>query len=120
MLELRASEGAFVLLDEYLRDAGFFGGGAEAVVADVYLGYGLSQAVRRRTEPPPPEPCRLPLLACRIRGVDDAPRPPGGFAIGDWDRSWSDGEYVEAIQRVRAAIGRGDVYQVNLVQHLSA
>ena len=33
-------------------------------MADVYLGYGLSNALRRRREPSPPEPCPLPPLLC--------------------------------------------------------
>ena len=37
-----------------------------------------------------------------------------------WERSWTDADYADAVEPVRAAIGRGDVYQVNLVQHLSA
>jgi para-aminobenzoate synthetase component 1 len=37
-----------------------------------------------------------------------------------WERSWAESDYAEAVEAVRAAIGRGDVYQVNLVQHLSA
>jgi para-aminobenzoate synthetase component 1 len=41
-------------------------------------------------------------------------------SIGSWRRSWSDTDYAGAVESVRAAIGRGDVYQVNLVQHLSA
>ena len=41
-------------------------------------------------------------------------------AIGSWERSWADSDYAEAVEAVRAAIGRGDVYQVNLVQHLAA
>ena len=40
--------------------------------------------------------------------------------LGEWERSWSDDEYASAIEAVRAAIARGDVYQTNLVQHLSA
>jgi len=40
--------------------------------------------------------------------------------VEDWQRSWSDDGYRAAIEAVRAAIARGDVYQVNLVQHLSA
>ena len=44
----------------------------------------------------------------------------GSLAIGDWERTWTAAEYGAAIEDVRAAIGRGDVYQVNLVQHLSA
>jgi len=42
------------------------------------------------------------------------------WQIGDWERSWSDGEYAAAVEAVRSAIADGDVYQVNLVQHLSA
>ena len=34
--------------------------------------------------------------------------------------TWSESDYRHAIDEVRRAIGRGDVYQVNLVQHLSA
>ncbi len=33
---------------------------------------------------------------------------------------WTEADYGEAVEAVRAAIGRGDVYQVNLVQHLAA
>jgi para-aminobenzoate synthetase component 1 len=62
----------------------------------------------------------LPLLDCRIRPADQAPRPASGYAIGAWERSWDDAGYAGAIERVRDAIGRGEVYQVNLVQHLRA
>ena len=44
----------------------------------------------------------------------------GGFSIGDWQRTWSPAEHAAAVDAVRDAIARGDVYQVNLVQHLSA
>ena len=40
--------------------------------------------------------------------------------IGDWEHTWTEAEYRDAVSAVRRAIGRGDVYQVNLVQHLSA
>jgi para-aminobenzoate synthetase component 1 len=43
-----------------------------------------------------------------------------GVSIGRWERSWTETEYADAVEAVRDAIGRGDVYQVNLVQHLSA
>jgi anthranilate/para-aminobenzoate synthase component I len=43
-----------------------------------------------------------------------------GFAVGDWIPSWAPEAYATAIDDVRAAIARGDVYQVNLVQHLDA
>ena len=43
-----------------------------------------------------------------------------GYEVGEWERSWDDAGYAAAIEAVRAAIARGDVYQANLVQHLSA
>ena len=119
MLELWSHEQAFERLEGYLRAGGFFGGRTDGVVADVYLGYGLSEALRRGASPPPPEPCRLPLLACGIREDESAP-VGGDFRIGDWETTWDEAEYADAIEAVRAAIERGDVYQVNLVQHLSA
>jgi para-aminobenzoate synthetase component I len=91
------------------------------VVADLYLGYGLSEPLRRSPVPAPPEPCALPLLACRIRSAAERSLlAHGHYLVGSWERSWSDAAYAAAIESVRAAIGRGDVYQVNLVQHLSA
>jgi para-aminobenzoate synthetase component 1 len=91
-------------------------------VADLFLGYRLSEPLRRGDTPPPPEPCRLPVLACRIRDARETPQVtlcylPG---FGPWERSWDDEGYAGAIEAVRAAIARGDAYQVNLVQHLSA
>jgi para-aminobenzoate synthetase component I len=120
MLELHSPDGAFAAIEAYLRDAGFFGGRAEGVVADLYLGYGLSAAIRREAWPSPPEPCPLPLAACRVRAKDEAAPGSGSFRIGEWKRTWEDDAYAEAVEAVKAAIARGDVYQVNLVQHLAA
>ena len=119
MLELFQQDGAFEALEAYLRDAGFDDPGNQ-LVADVYLGYALSQTLRRASSPPPAEPCRLPLLACRVRQEEPRLPPPGRFRVGEWTRSWTDDGYATAIEAVREAIARGDVYQVNLVQHLSA
>jgi para-aminobenzoate synthetase component 1 len=117
MLELREPHGAFGALDDYLD--GFWG--REGVAADLYLGYGLAQAIRRVEAPAPPEPCPLPLLACRVRPESErVPEPSAGPAIGAWEATWSPRAYAAAVAAVRAAIERGDVYQVNLVQHLSA
>lgn len=130
-LELHEADGAFERLEAWLRERGFFAPGGEELVADLYLGYGLSQAIRRDAASPPPEPCPLPLLACVVRSgndhvvhADDEMRDGGihgvGFALGGWERTWSEDDYRGAVDAVRAAIGRGDVYQVNLVQHLAA
>jgi para-aminobenzoate synthetase component 1 len=105
-------------LELALEEEGFFG--RDDLVADVYLGYGLSRALRRRAEPGPPEPCRLPAAAVEIRDADGPPRSAGGYRVGEWRRTWTDEAYAAAIGSVQEAIARGDVYQVNLVQHLSA
>ena len=128
MLELWSAAGAFEQIEEYLRGAGFFRPGVEALVADVYLGYGLSEPLRRSAAPPPPEPCRLPLAAVSVRDTAQRDTAQGlslsperdTLRIGMWERSWTEGAYGAAVEEVRAAIERGDVYQVNLVQHLSA
>jgi para-aminobenzoate synthetase component 1 len=112
--------GSLIEVEDVLRCEGFFEGGADGLVADVYLGYGLSSAIRRGTEPAPPEPCPLPLAAVNIRSADKPPSRPGAWKIGEWERAWSDAEYGAAVEAVRDAIAAGDVYQVNLVQHLSA
>ncbi len=119
MLELWSPEGAFERIEAYLRERGFFEPGGDELVADVYLGYGLSAPLRRSAAPSPPEPCRLPLAAASVRDTSRA-SSAGHVRIGRWERTWTDEEYAAAVEEVRAAIERGDVYQVNLVQHLSA
>jgi para-aminobenzoate synthetase component 1 len=122
VLELNEAPGAFEAIEGWLRDRGFFQPGGERLVADIYLGYGLSERIRRETSPAPPEPCAaLPLAACRI--ATEAPPPSKSaerFAVGAWQRTWAPTKYAAAVEQVREAIARGDVYQVNLVQHLSA
>jgi para-aminobenzoate synthetase component 1 len=122
-LELREAEEAFRRIEEWLRERGFFAPGGEDLVADLYLGYGLSRTIRRGSAPDPPERCAaLPLAACSVRAEPysvvqyvNERRP-----IGAWEHTWTASEYAAAVESVRAAIARGDVYQVNLVQHLSA
>jgi para-aminobenzoate synthetase component 1 len=120
VLEIWTADDAFGRIDRYLRGAGFFEGGADGLCADLFLGYGLSWRLRRMAWPAPSEPCRLPLAACRIRPVGEPVPAAGSFALGDWETTWAEEDYAGAIEAVRAAIARGDVYQVNLVQHLSA
>jgi para-aminobenzoate synthetase component 1 len=105
-------------IEDALRDAGFFG--SEGLVADVYLGYALSHALRRTAVPDPPEPCPLPLAALDIRQVTSCHKEAEAFSVGRWEATWTEAEHAAAVEAVREAIARGDVYQVNLVQHLSA
>ncbi|HWG55504.1 MAG TPA: anthranilate synthase component I family protein [Gaiellaceae bacterium] len=129
MLELRSPERAFERIEGWLRERGFFAadGSGDDLVADVYLGYGLSEPLRRSPVPAPPERCpALPLAAVSIRRDTVAVSGRGQSAglsparFGQWERSWSAAEYARAVEEVRDAIARGDVYQVNLVQHLEA
>jgi para-aminobenzoate synthetase component I len=57
-------------------------------------------------------------VAAQVRS--GAGHGPGAFQAGEWEQTWTPGDYAAAVEEVRAAIARGDVYQVNLVQHLSA
>ena len=102
-------------LEPALRDEGFFG--RDDVVARVYIGYRCSEILRRSNAPAPPEPCALPAVAYSL---DSSRTTTGPYSIGTWQASWSESEYADAVDVVRAAIAEGDVYQVNLVQHLSA
>jgi para-aminobenzoate synthetase component I len=79
-------------------------------VARVFISYGA-------TAPSAPEPCALPPVAYTL----DPPRTEcGDYSIGEWRTTWDEEEYAHAIDVVRAAIFEGDVYQVNLVQHMRA
>jgi para-aminobenzoate synthetase component 1 len=79
-------------------------------VARVFVGYGA-------TAPSAPEPCRLPKVAYSL----EPPRAlSGSFRTGEWQETWTPAAYAAAIETVRGAIREGDVYQVNLVQHLRA
>jgi para-aminobenzoate synthetase component 1 len=111
MLELYEPAGAFERLAAYAA--------ASACDLDVFLAYGLSEALRRGRTPAPPEPCRLPVVAARPVGARRS-GTRGAFSAGAWEPTWEAAAYADAIGEVRAAIARGDVYQVNLVQHLSA
>ena len=109
-------------VEAYLRGAGFFGPDpARGLRADLYLGFGLSEALRRVSSPARPEPVpALPLAACRITPSDEPAGRAGAYRVGEWERTWSAHEYRRAVTQAREAIAAGEIYQVNLVQHLAA
>lgn len=49
-----------------------------------------------------------------------SPAVPEPWRLGAWQDSWTGREHAAAVASVRAAIARGDVYQVNLVGHAAA
>jgi para-aminobenzoate synthetase component I len=69
----------------------------------------------------------LPDLVAVVYAHDPG-NPPGvgdpgraqRFQLGAWQPSWTESAHAAAIREVRAAIARGDVYQVNVVGHASA
>ena len=68
LLEIRAADTAFERIEEWLSARGFFAPGGDDLVAAVYLGYGLSQSLRRSSSPAPSEPCSAlpPAIGCRV------------------------------------------------------
>jgi para-aminobenzoate synthetase component 1 len=126
LLEVHEAAGALEAIEGHLRDAGFFSaaaGGAVGRRAEVYLGYALSETLRRNRRPARPEPVALPLAACRILEAAPEPLPPvaaGTWQVGPWETTWAADRYAAAVREARQAIAAGEVYQVNLVQHLSA
>lgn len=66
----------------------------------------------------------LPDVAVVVYAHAATPTPSGptagGLRMGPWRDSWTAGQHADAVRAVRAAIGRGDVYQVNVVGHAAA
>ncbi|MFG1882502.1 chorismate-binding protein [Micromonospora sp. NPDC049102] len=75
------------------------------------------------TTAPEPAPT-LPDLAVVIydHGPTRAPAAPhdAPWWLGPWTESWTPEQHAAAVDAVRAAIGRGDIYQTNLVGHAAA
>ena len=126
------------LVEEFLAEAGLLGidpPGKLPPATDISgatLYVSAAAAARMAGAPagaPSPAPA-VPDLVVALYGPGEAldertgvaARPPdvGFWQIGPWAASWTPAEHAAAVRRVRAAIGRGDVYQVNVVGHASA
>ncbi|MGI5520826.1 chorismate-binding protein [Micromonospora sp. CA-259024] len=75
---------------------------------------------------PAPEPTpALPDLAVVVyehgtRTQAAPPGPPRTWWLGPWTESWTPRQHAAAVESVRTAIGRGDVYQTSIVGHAAA
>ncbi|MGC4892783.1 chorismate-binding protein [Micromonospora sp. DT31] len=73
---------------------------------------------------PSPAPALPDLAVVVYRHTDRPPPPPPAsprrWRVGPWRESWTPAAHAAAVDAVRAAIARGDVYQVNLVGHAAA
>ena len=68
-----------------------------------------------------PSPVGVPqVVAVAYRRGGRTARPAGGAAVQRWTCSWTDGQHAAAVEVVRAAISRGELYQANVVGHRSA
>ena len=113
------------LLTAFLGDHGLAGAPAAqrggTVVAVLLGAVGCARVGGVPTGPPSPVPAvpELAAVAYGPGGGPPSPVPTAG-AVGAWTASWSDAEHGRAVEAVRTAIGRGDVYQANVVGHRSA
>lgn len=60
------------------------------------------------------------VVAVAYRRGGSGAQPAGVGAVGEWRTSWTDAEHAAAVERVREAISRGEVYQANVVGHRTA
>lgn len=97
------------------------------LVVAVYAAAPGSSALPESSEPPesaaPPESAGLQAAqeSAGLPGAGGDPDgEPGAWWLGEWQPSWTPAEHAEAVVRVREAIARGDVYQVNVVGHAAA
>ncbi|MEU7804580.1 chorismate-binding protein [Micromonospora arborensis] len=71
-------------------------------------------------EPAPALPDLTVVVYDHGRARPTPPGPPAAWWLGPWTESWTPRQHADAVDAVRAAIGRGDVYQTNLVGHAAA
>ena len=91
--------------------------GAAACARIAGLPASLSGGHARPASPVPAVP-DVVAVACRRGGPPTTVRRPE--PVGAWTPSWSDEQHAAAVQHVRQAIARGEVYQVNVVGHRRA
>ena len=100
----------------------------DAPVASLFVsaaaGASMIGAVPGAPTPAPAVPDLVVVVYSRSV-IADGPTAPSGLGqgewrLGPWTDSWSAHEHAQAVRQVRAAIARGDVYQVNVVGHAAA
>ncbi len=70
-----------------------------------------------------PSPVGVPECVAVVLERTSAPEPVARREpahVGEWTTSWTDAEHAAAVEEVRQAIARGDVYQANVVGHRRA
>ena len=68
-----------------------------------------------------PSPADVPeVVAVALRRGPAPAGPARGGSVGPWSCTWTDLEHAAAVEQVREAISRGEVYQANVVGHRQA
>ncbi|WP_405096426.1 chorismate-binding protein [Micromonospora sp. NBC_01412] len=110
-------------VDDLTRPATHNPGGVcgAAVYVSAAAGAVMAAATPGAPSPAPALPDLAVVVYAHTPTPTAAPAPNAGpWRVGDWTPSWSTRQHADAVTAVRAAIGRGDVYQVNLVGHAAA
>ena len=113
------------LLADFLAAHGLVGEpsaqGGDTAVALLLGAVGCARIGGVPPGPASPVPAVPELAAVAYRLGGEPPEPaPAVDRVGPWTTSWSDAEHAGAVEHVRTAIARGDVYQANVVGHRSA
>ncbi|MGK5681482.1 chorismate-binding protein [Actinoplanes sp. URMC 104] len=105
-----------VVFEHYDPDGGLPGGAGAGSQPGSAAGRSPDPAAIR-PGPPPGSTAGCPPGSAADWVPDSA---AAGWWLGEWTPSWSEAEHAAAVEAARRAIGRGDVYQVNVVGHASA
>jgi para-aminobenzoate synthetase component 1 len=133
-LQWRISDGGdpAALVEDFLAEAGLLVGSltgrvspeADVRGASLYVsaaaGAYLAGAPTGAPSPVPAIPDVLAVVYAYDGAAAESAAPVGGWRMGAWQDSWTPAEHAGAVRQVRAAIARGDVYQVNVVGHACA
>ncbi|HEU4421667.1 MAG TPA: chorismate-binding protein [Pilimelia sp.] len=93
--------------------------GAAVYVSAAAAAYAIG-APAAAASPAPAVPDVVVIVYAHGRAPVPPPATPADFRLGPWRSSWTPAGHAAAVVAVRAAIARGDVYQVNLVGHAAA
>ena len=90
--------------------------------AAVLISAAASSLIAGRPPGPPSPAAGVPDLVVVVYEHAEPVPPRGGapWRVGPWRPSWTEAQHADGVRRVREAIARGDVYQVNLVGHWQA
>ncbi len=119
-----------VLIEEFLADFGLLLGGTgrrsrvcgASLLISAAAGAQMIGGAEAAPSPVPAVPDVAVVVYERGSGWerDNGDPEHGRWLLGPWEPSWTRQQHARAVEEVRAAIARGDVYQVNVVGHSSA